>query len=143
MDGVGEADRTIEVAVRVHLDQAQAGVLLVLGAEAAVERAAVLDLGLELERQRPRLVEAQLTHVQLGVRVDERLEAAVLRAALAQQHAIVADVELGVDDHLAHRADRLRVLEEDLVAVDPLALLRQRHLAPFVGSAHRSDAPAP
>jgi hypothetical protein len=117
-------------------------VLLVLGADAAVERAVLLDLGLELERQRAGLVEAQLTHVQLGIGVDKRLEAAVLRAALAQQHAVVADVDLGVDDLLAHRADRLRVLEEDLVAVDPRALLRQRHLAPFVGSGRRSDAPA-
>src|SRR5215204_4315637 len=36
------------VAVRVHLDDPEARVLLVLGAQAAVERAAVLDLRLRL-----------------------------------------------------------------------------------------------
>src|SRR2546427_9971710 len=41
------------------------------------------------------------------------------------------------------RADRLRVLEEDLVAVDLLALLRQRHLAPFVAPAAGQMRPHP
>jgi hypothetical protein len=116
--GVGEADRAVEVAAAVHLDQSEAGVLLVLGTHPAVERAALDDLGLELERDRPGLVEALLRQVQLGVRVDERLEQAVLAAALAQDHPVVAHVHLGVDHRLAQRADRLRVLEEDLVAID-------------------------
>jgi hypothetical protein len=32
---------------------------------------------------------------------------------------LFADVDLDDDHALGHRADRLRVLEEDLVAVDP------------------------
>lgn len=38
MAGVGEADRAVEVAGGVDLDQPDAGVLLVVGAEPAVER---------------------------------------------------------------------------------------------------------
>ncbi len=124
--GVGEADRAVEVAGGVHLDDREAGVLLVLGAQAAVERTAVLHLGLELERQRARLVEPLLRHVELRVRVDERLEEALLGAALAHDHAVVAHVHLGVDHRLADRADRLGVLEEDLVPVD-LATGRDGH----------------
>src|SRR4029450_6483846 len=116
--GVREADRAVKVAARVHLDDPEAGVLLVLGAEAAVERAAVDYLGLELERDRPRLVEALLREIELRVRVDERLEEAVLAAAFAQDYQVVAHVHLGVDHRLADRTDRLRVLEEDLVAID-------------------------
>jgi hypothetical protein len=93
-------------------------VLLVRGAEAAVERAAFLHLRPELERDRARLVESLLCQVQLRIRVDQRLEGAVFAAALAQDHAVVAHVHFGVDHRLADRADRLRVLQEDLVAID-------------------------
>ena len=116
--GVGEADRAVEVAVGVDLDDPEAGVLLVLRAEAAVERAAVDDLGLELERDGARPVEAHRVEVHPGVAVDERLELAVLAAALAQVHPVVADVHLRVDHRLAHRADAPGELDEDLVAVD-------------------------
>src|SRR5947207_7253151 len=54
--GVREAQRAIHVAGGVHLDERQAGVLLVLRAETAVQGTPVPDLGRELERQRPRLV---------------------------------------------------------------------------------------
>jgi hypothetical protein len=113
---IGEADWAVEVAGGVDLDQCQAGVLLVLRAEAAVKRAPVSRLGLEFERERPRLVEAQLRHVELGVGVDKRLERSVLGAALAQHELVLPDVDLDVDDPLAERADRPRQLEEDLVA---------------------------
>ena len=114
---VGEADRAVQVAAGVDLDDPEAGVLLVLGAEPAVERAALGHLGLELERQRAGLVVALLRHVELGVRVDERLELAVVGAALAQHDPVVADQHLGVHHDLAQGADRLRVLEEDFFAV--------------------------
>ena len=39
--GVGEAERAVHVAGAVDLDDAQAGVLLMVGAEAAIVRAAV------------------------------------------------------------------------------------------------------
>ena len=71
--GVGEADRAVEVAAGLHLDDAEAGAL-VLGTQATVARAAVVDLGLELERDRARLVEAHRIRVHLGIAVHDRLE---------------------------------------------------------------------
>ena len=115
--GVGEADRAVQVAVGVDLDDPEAGVLLVLRAQPAVRRAAVLDLGLEGQRDRAGLVEPRRGQVRLRVAVDQRLELAVLPAALAQVDLVLADVDLGVDHHLAHRADALGVLDEHLVPV--------------------------
>jgi len=117
---VGKAHRAIEVAAGVDLDDPEAGVLLVVGAQAAVERAAVTDLGLGLERDRARLVEALRRHVHLGVAVQQRLEGSVVPTPLAQEHLVVAGVDLGVDHRLAHGADALRALEEHLVTVDTL-----------------------
>jgi hypothetical protein len=138
--GVGEAHRAVQVAAGVHLDDPQAGVLLVLRAQAAVGWAAVADLGLEGQRYRARLVEPGRLQVHLGVAVDEGLEPAMFLAALAQVHLAAAEVDLGVHDDLAHRADRLGVLHEHLVTV-PLApyRLHHRHLAPL----SRSSTPTP
>ena len=117
MPGVGEADRAVQVAAGVDLDNAEAGVLLVLRAQAAVRRTAVLDLGLERQRERPRPVEPRRGHVGLRVPVHQRLERAVLAAALAQVDLPPANVHLRVDHHLAHRADALGVLDEHLVPI--------------------------
>jgi hypothetical protein len=122
-----EADRAVEVALRVHLDEGEAGVLLVLGAEAAVEWAAVMHLGLELERDGARLVVAQLSEVELRVGIDQRFERAVLRTALAHDDLVVTDVQLRVDHALAKGADRTGQLEKDLVSVDLPRTLDTRH----------------
>ena len=118
--GVGEADRAVQVAAGVDLDDPQAGVLLVLRAQAAVRRAAVADLGLEGQRDCPGLVEPGRAQVRLRVAVDQRLERPVLPAALTQVYPVLADVDLRVEDYLAHRADALGVLNEHLIPV-PLA----------------------
>ena len=118
MTGVGEADRAIKVAVGVHLDESDAGVLLVVWAQAAVERATLYHFRLGLERQRARLVEPQRIEVHLGIAVEQGLELAVLPAAFAHEHRVVPNVHLGVDHPLADRADALRQLDEDLVAID-------------------------
>jgi hypothetical protein len=115
--GVDEADRAVQVAVGVDLDDPQAGVLLVLRAQPAVRRAAVADLGLEGQRDRAGLVEARRVQVRLRVAVYQRLELPVVAAPLAQEHLLVADVHLGVDGDLAHRADALGELDEHLVTV--------------------------
>src|SRR5687768_8856883 len=81
---VGEAERALHVASRVDLDDAEASVLLVLRAEPAVVGAAAFDLRAERERDGAGLVELGRGQVGLGVAVDERLEAPMLRAALAQ-----------------------------------------------------------
>jgi hypothetical protein len=137
MARVGEADRAIEVAVGVDLDDAEARVLLVLRAQAAVERAPVLHLGLGLERDGAGLVEPQRVEVHLGVGVEERVELAVLRAPLAEEHLVVLGVDLAVDHGLADRADALRVLEEDLVAIDLLPVPGHRHGKTFLINAER------
>ena len=59
----GEAQRTLHVAGAVDLDDAEAGVLLVVRAEAAIVRAAVLDFGGEGERNGAGLVEFRGTGV--------------------------------------------------------------------------------
>src|SRR5207244_3768372 len=96
--GVREAERAVEVAGGVHLDEREAGVLLVVRAEAAVERAAVADLGRELQRDGARLVEPLDPRVEVGVAEDERLEPTVLRAALAHDDLAVTQQDPRVDD---------------------------------------------
>jgi len=61
--GVGEAEGTVHVAGAVDLDDSEAGVLLVLGAEPAVVGAAPVYLGVEGERDGARLVEAGVADV--------------------------------------------------------------------------------
>src|SRR5712691_769351 len=115
--GVRETDRTVEVAVRVHLDDPEAGVLLVIGAEAAIERASVPYLRLRLERVGPRLVEAEGVRIHVGVAVDERFESTVLHTSFAQEDLAFTDIYLGLDDDLADRTDALGQLDEHLIAV--------------------------
>jgi len=115
--GVGETDRAVQVAVRVDLDDAEAGVLFVLGAQPAVQRAPLAYLGLYGQRDGPGLVEPRRVDVHLCVAVDQRLELAVVAAPLPQVDLPIADVDLGIDHGLAHRADRLGELDEHLVPV--------------------------
>src|SRR5262249_31221203 len=110
--GIGETDRAVQVAVTIDLDQPQAGVLFVIWAQPAVAGTAVSDLGLKLEWDGTGLVEPRRIHVHLSVAVHQGLELAVLAAALAQIHLVVADVYFGIYHYLAHGADALGVLDE-------------------------------
>lgn len=123
MTRVGKTDRTVKIARRIDLDDPQTRVLLVLRTDTAVKRTAIPNLALELKRDRPRPVETLLRHIQLGVGIDERLEQAMLQATLAHDHTTLAHVDLSVDHRLTNRANRLRVLKENLVALDPLRSL--------------------
>jgi len=125
--GVGKTDRAVQIAAGVDLDDAQARVLLVFRAQPAVRRAAVADLGLEGQRDRAGLVEAGAVEVHPRVAVYQRLELAVFRAALTQVHLVVTEVDLSVDDDLAHGADRLRELDEHLI---PVLLHGSHHSTP-------------
>ena len=125
--GVGEADRAIEVARAVDLDQGEAGVLAMLGADPAVERAALEDLGRDAGRRLAGLVEPGLLHVRLGVGVDQALEPAVVVAALAHVDLVVAEQDLRVDDRAALGADRARDFVEDLAVGSRLGVERRRH----------------
>src|SRR5205823_12951627 len=118
--------RTVEIAGRVHLDEREAGVLLVLGAETAIERTTLFDLGLESKRQRSRLVMTEDARVEIGVSEHDRLERAVVGATLPHHHLAVAKMDLSVDHPATDRTERPRDLPEDRLA------LRARH-----GRGHR------
>src|SRR6185312_13914044 len=81
------AHRALEVAGRRHLDQADAGVLLVLGAEAAVERAPLIGLRAIVRRNFSRQAVLHLV-VEADVGADEVLADPVGRAALAEIDAL-------------------------------------------------------
>src|SRR5205823_10834354 len=104
--------RTVEIAGRVHLDEREAGVLLVLGAETAIERTTLFDLGLESKRQRSRLVVTEDARVEIGVSEHDRLERAVVGATLPHHHLAVAKMDLRVDHPATDRTERPRKLQE-------------------------------
>jgi hypothetical protein len=113
--GLGEADRAVKIAGGVDLDDPETAVLLVLGADAAVPRTAVDDLGLQPQRAVARLVVALDLDVALRVAVHERLERAVVGAALAEVDPAIAGHYLRLDVPAADRADRAGQLEEGRV----------------------------
>jgi hypothetical protein len=122
--GIHEAGGTGHVAAGVDLDDYQAGVLLVLRAEAAIVGAAVLDFCRELERYVARLVVTKLVQVAVCVGRDEDLEASVVRAALAHDDLSIFEMDLGVDDLLADGAHAPRQLVENRVRCLALWALR-------------------
>src|SRR5713226_3883744 len=116
--GVGEAERAVEIASGIDLDQSQACVLPVLGAESAVVRAALANLGRECDGQGARLVVAGDLRVQLRVPKDEGLEPAVLGTAFAHDHPTIPKEDLGIDDTPAIRAKAASQLPKNLRSVD-------------------------
>src|ERR671937_165023 len=92
-----EADRTVQVAGGVDLDDSEAGVLCVLGADAAIVRTASSHLGLPLERALAGLAEALDLQVAPGVAVDDRFKRSVVGAPAAQDHPALASSELSVE----------------------------------------------
>ena len=114
---IGETDGTVEVAGRVDLNQGQAHVLFVLGAEAAVQGAAVLDLGAEFQRYVARLVEFDRVHVHLGVGADDAGETAVGWAPFAHQDLVFFDDDLRIDHRFALETDVAGQFMEDVVGV--------------------------
>jgi hypothetical protein len=104
---VGEADRAVEVARRVDLDDPEAGVLRVLGADPAVVRASARGRRLALERLVAGPLEALDLDVALCVPVHDGLERAVVGAAPAQDHLAFADDQLRGKHPSAARADGL------------------------------------
>ena len=98
--GVGEAHRAGEVAGLVDLDDGQAGMLLVVGAEAAIPRAAALGAGVRLQRPVARLqVFEGAPPVDRVVR-HQGLHHAVLGTALG-----IIDAALLLDDLGRHQAE--------------------------------------
>jgi len=112
--GLRVADRALEVAVLVDLDERQARVLHVVGTQAAVVRAAVRHRGREavgqLRRLDPRLAARAVVR---GVVADQDALGAVHRAPLVHVDALAAHDDLRLDHVQAFAADaRGRVVEE-------------------------------
>ena len=114
--GIGEAHRAGEIAVLVDLDQRQAGMLLVVGTEPAVERAAVFGAALPGERAIARL-EIVLAGEPVGRvgRHQGRLHA-VARAALLVPDLVVLDDDLGRHQAEAGLAQGRGLAPEDVGA---------------------------
>ena len=115
--GVGETDGAVEVAGGVDLDEAQAHVLLVFRAKAAVQRAAVFDLSAELQGDGAGFVELDGVDVHLGVGADDAFEPAVFGTPLSHVDLVVPDDYLSVDDGLAFGTDAAGELMEDIIGV--------------------------
>src|SRR5215211_4891927 len=105
--GVGEADRAVEVARGVDLDDPQAGVLGMLRADTTIVWAAIGHLRLSPSWALPRLVEALDLHVALRVPVDDGFEEAVVRTLTTQDHPTAPYQQLRIENELAARAYRL------------------------------------
>jgi len=100
---LGEAQGAAQIAGGGDLAQGDAGVLLVLGAQAAVVGAAPVRLGAVGARQAGRL--AVLVAVEVGdVGADEVFDGAVFGAALAEVDAAVANDDLRIQQPTAVRA---------------------------------------
>jgi len=86
-------------------------------AQSAVVRTAIVDLAIEGQRNRPRLVVTGLRRVRLGIRVNQGLEGPTIGAALAHVDLVVAQEDLGVDHLPALGADAAGQFIEDVVGV--------------------------
>ena len=91
--------------------------LLVFGTEAAVQRAAVLNLSAEFQRDGARFIELDRVHVHLGIGTDDALEPAVGWAPFPHVDFVVLDDYLGVYHSFALGTDAARQFMENVVRV--------------------------
>lgn len=104
------------------LDDAEAGVLLVVWTEATIERTAILNLRAEGERDRARLVVLAEARVHFGVTVHEGFEWTVVWAPLRHVDPVVSQENLRVDYLATLGTDASRQLIEDVICVFLLRL---------------------
>src|SRR5262249_28149746 len=99
----GKTHGAFQIAARSDLHKRDAGVLLVLGTQTTVERAAPVACRAESLRQARGLVEVMA--VEVGrVRADEVLHRAVVWAVFAEVDAVITDDDLGIHESAAVRA---------------------------------------
>ena len=111
------ADRAAQVAGVADLDEREARMLLVIGAEPAVVRTAPLHRRVVVRRHLRRLDEHfAAAPVVVDVIGDEHALVSVLRAPLEHEHAVVLKHDLGVHATEARRADRHRDVVEEIRA---------------------------
>jgi hypothetical protein len=103
--------------VVVDLDERDAGVLLVVGAQAAIERATVFDFGGKLKRERAGLVVRLNASVQFRVAKGEGFKHTMLRATLAEEHFVITQKNMSVNHPLAGGAQAPGEFPENFGAV--------------------------
>jgi hypothetical protein len=113
---IGKADRARQVAVLVDLDQRQAAMLLVVGTETAIVRAALVDRGMEFERYVARLQEVSAALPIGRLARHQRLLHAVLAAALLVIHRAGLLDDFRRHQNKAGLAHRGGLAEEDIRA---------------------------
>jgi hypothetical protein len=118
---IREAQGAIEVAGLVDFDDAEASVLLMVGAQAAIERATVFDFGGKLQGKRAGLVVRLDARVQLGIAKGEGFGDPVFWATFAEVNFVVAQKHLRVNYPLAGGAEAFGELPKDFGAVGFLA----------------------
>src|SRR5260370_10415495 len=96
--GFGEAERTIHITHAVHLDDAEARVLLVVRAKAAVVGTAIVDFGAVRQRNGAGFVVLPECRAIFRVTVNIRLEWSAFRAALAHVNFVVSHTDLCIYD---------------------------------------------
>ena len=110
-----DANRALEIAVIRDLDDRQTRMLLVIGAEPAIVRAAFFHLRRVDERNRAFLDVGQRLEKPIRVAADERLALTVSRALLPQIHLPVANQANAIDGFLAGRTEAFRERVEGLL----------------------------
>ena len=123
--GIGKAERTLHVTGAIHLNDAQAGVLLMLRTETAVVRTPLLDVGGVGQGDGARLVEACCGGIGLSITIDQSFKQTMLRTTLAHIHFIVTQEDMRIDDAAALRANAAGQLIEDVVSIFFLAWVRR------------------
>ena len=112
--GVREAHRAGEVARLVDLDDRQAAVLFVIGAQPAIERAPRLGAGLRDQRPVAGLDPQLLLPPIVEIVADERPAHAMLAATLEVEDAAILDDDLGGNGLEAGLAQARRLAVEDI-----------------------------
>src|ERR1700722_17605426 len=111
----GETHGALEITARCYLNQGDAGVLFVFGADAAIVGAALVWKRAVDARLASRL--AELMAVIIGdVGADEVLERAVFGASFAEVDAARADNDLGLDQSPAVRAEAASRTQVSVIA---------------------------
>ena len=87
---IGKAKWAIHIAGAVDFNDAKTGVLLMIGAQAAIVGTAIFDLRAIGKRDRARFVELAELRVCLRIPIHQRLEGAAVRAALGHVDFVVA-----------------------------------------------------
>src|SRR5262249_31559829 len=105
------------VAGTIYLDDAETGVLLVLGAKAAIMWAAVLGLRAECQRNCAGLVVSRERDIGICIAVHERHERPAPRAAFAHIDFVVAQKDFGIDDAPALRTNAPGQFVEHIVRI--------------------------